>query len=72
MMTTRERMTAAPMRELEHRPHGPVDESAVGLRGLTKSFGAVQAVDHLSLEIGRGETVALLAAYFSSKAARGR
>jgi ABC-2 type transport system ATP-binding protein len=43
---------------------GPVDTSdeapAVSLRGLTKHFGAVRAVDDLSLEIRRGETVALL------------
>ncbi len=36
------------------------DEAAVSLRGLTKDFGSVRAVDHLSLEIRRGETVALL------------
>ncbi len=33
---------------------------AVSLRDLTKNFGSVRAVDHLSLEIRRGETVALL------------
>jgi ABC-2 type transport system ATP-binding protein len=32
----------------------------VSLRGLTKSFGGIRAVDHLTLEIQRGETVALL------------
>jgi ABC-2 type transport system ATP-binding protein len=35
-------------------------EIAVSLRGLTKQFGALRAVDSLSLEIRRGETVALL------------
>jgi ABC-2 type transport system ATP-binding protein len=35
-------------------------EAAVSLRGLTKRFGALRAVDALSLEIQRGETVALL------------
>jgi ABC-2 type transport system ATP-binding protein len=39
---------------------GTSDEAAVSLRGLTKDFGSVRAVDHLSLEIRRGETVALL------------
>src|SRR5262252_8391281 len=34
--------------------------TAVSLRGLTKRFGALRAVDDLSLEIQRGETVALL------------
>jgi len=34
--------------------------AAVSLRGLTKRFGALRAVDGLSLEIQRGETVALL------------
>src|SRR5690242_1745333 len=33
---------------------------AVGFDGLTKHFGSLRAVDHLSLEIGHGETVALL------------
>jgi ABC-2 type transport system ATP-binding protein len=36
------------------------DDLAVRLRGLRKQFGAVRAVDDLSLEIHRGETVALL------------
>lgn len=35
-------------------------DSAVSLHGLTKDFGSLRAVDHLSLEIRRGETVALL------------
>jgi ABC-2 type transport system ATP-binding protein len=35
-------------------------EMAVSLRGLTKRFGALRAVDDLTLEIRRGETVALL------------
>jgi ABC-2 type transport system ATP-binding protein len=35
-------------------------EAAVSLCGLTKRFGALRAVDTLSLEIQRGETVALL------------
>jgi ABC-2 type transport system ATP-binding protein len=35
-------------------------EMAVSLRGLTKRFGALGAVDDLTLEIRRGETVALL------------
>jgi len=36
------------------------NEAAVSLNGLTKDFGSVRAVDHLSLEIRQGETVALL------------
>ena len=36
------------------------EDAAVSLRGLTKRFGALRAVDDLSLEIRRGETVALL------------
>jgi ABC-2 type transport system ATP-binding protein len=36
------------------------NEPAVSLRGLTKTFGALRAVDDLNLEIRRGETVALL------------
>lgn len=35
-------------------------DSVVRLAGLTKEFGSLRAVDHLSLEIRRGETVALL------------
>src|SRR5258708_34739555 len=36
------------------------NEPAVSLRGLTKTFGSLRAVDDLNLEIRRGETVALL------------
>jgi ABC-2 type transport system ATP-binding protein len=35
-------------------------EAAVALRGLTKRYGAVTAVDHLDLTIQQGEVVALL------------
>ncbi len=35
-------------------------ESVVRLRGVTKTFGAIHAVDGIDLEIRRGETVALL------------
>ena len=39
----------------------PLDETiAVSFKGLTKHFGGLRAVDHLSLDIGHGETVALL------------
>jgi ABC-2 type transport system ATP-binding protein len=34
--------------------------TAVSIDGLTKHFGELCAVDHLSLDIGQGETVALL------------
>ena len=34
--------------------------AAVSFKGLTKHFGSLRAVDHLSLDIGHGETVALL------------
>ena len=40
--------------------NAPPDDVAVSLQGLTKDFGAVRAVDSLSLEIRRGEIVALL------------
>ena len=46
---------AAPMNE-----HNLSAEDAVCLQGLTKRFGALRAVDALSLDIRRGETVALL------------
>ncbi|MFF3140142.1 ATP-binding cassette domain-containing protein, partial [Streptomyces sp. NPDC057927] len=35
-------------------------ERAVSFTGAVKAFGAVRAVDGVDLEIGRGETVALL------------
>ena len=35
-------------------------DAVVRLTGLTKEFGSLRAVDHLNLEIRRGETVALL------------
>ncbi|HEU4781737.1 MAG TPA: ABC transporter ATP-binding protein, partial [Ktedonobacterales bacterium] len=40
--------------------HPTDDAAAVSFNGLTKHFGNVRAVDHLSLDIGHGETVALL------------
>ena len=48
-----------PIATSESDPMGKT-EPAVSLRGLTKRFGALRAVDTLSLEIQRGETVALL------------
>jgi ABC-2 type transport system ATP-binding protein len=42
------------------RHTGETTADAVSLRGLTKSFGALRAVDGLNLEVQRGETVALL------------
>jgi ABC-2 type transport system ATP-binding protein len=46
----------------DHAATHPESEDAVAvrLRGLKKQFGAVRAVDGVSLEIQRGETVALL------------
>src|SRR5215471_17310937 len=35
-------------------------ERVVQMRGVTKTFGSVRAVDGLDMEIRRGETVALL------------
>ena len=37
-----------------------VAERVVQLQGITKTFGAVRAVDGIDVEIRRGETVALL------------
>src|SRR5215813_11894098 len=34
--------------------------SAISLRGLTKRFGSVVAIDDLSLDVGDGELIALL------------
>jgi ABC-2 type transport system ATP-binding protein len=48
-----------PIATSESDPMGKT-EAAVSLRGLTKRFGALRAVDALTLEIQRGETVALL------------
>ena len=46
------------------RPGGTADRAggaaAVGFSGVTRSYGAVRAVDGLDLEIAAGETVALL------------
>ncbi len=50
--------TARRPRAEEGRMHE--DGIAVRLRGLTKRFGSLHAVDGLDLEIQRGETVALL------------
>jgi ABC-2 type transport system ATP-binding protein len=44
----------------EHAVAASAGDDAVSLRGLTKHFGALHAVDSLSLDIRRGETVALL------------
>ena len=32
----------------------------ISLRGLTRKFGDLTAVDHLSLEVGKGEIVGLV------------
>jgi ABC-2 type transport system ATP-binding protein len=40
--------------------HSTDGAAAVSFKGLTKHFGSLLAVDHLSLDIGHGETVALL------------
>lgn len=39
---------------------GPSDASAISLKGLTKKFGDLTAVDHIDLEIRRGEIFGLL------------
>lgn len=45
----------------EKEPHMSVSpETAIRLQGVTKSYGAVLAVQGIDLEIRRGETVALL------------
>jgi ABC-2 type transport system ATP-binding protein len=44
-----------------------MNEHAVLFQGVTKSFGAVRAVDGLNLSIDRGETVALLGANGAGK-----
>jgi ABC-2 type transport system ATP-binding protein len=41
-------------------PHSPVGVPGILLTGLTKSFGAVRAVQGINLDISPGETVALL------------
>lgn len=41
-------------------PGATAPEDAVRLIGVAKSFGAVRAVEGIDLEVGRGETVALL------------
>ncbi len=40
--------------------HGPASSDAVRVDGVSRSYGAVLAVDDVSLSVGRGETVALL------------
>jgi ABC-2 type transport system ATP-binding protein len=63
MVDTRERLerrASAPDRASEHWRQGLAGEDVVSLQGLTKDFGAVRAVDSLSLAIHPGETVALL------------
>jgi ABC-type Fe3+/spermidine/putrescine transport system ATPase subunit len=44
-----------------------VTATRLELRGLTKQFGAVMALDHLSLAVGRGEFLTLLGASGSGK-----
>lgn len=43
---------------LEHA--GPAGEAVVSLRGISKSFGAVRALDAVDLDIFRGEVVAIV------------
>src|SRR5215467_4960009 len=41
-------------------PRGDAVEPIIQTRGLTRRFGAVMAVDHLTLEVGRGEIFGLV------------
>ncbi|MFC7375717.1 MULTISPECIES: ABC transporter ATP-binding protein [unclassified Brachybacterium] len=41
-------------------PHEPPPAAAISLRGVTKHYGQVRAVQDLDLEVGHGEIVALL------------
>jgi ABC-2 type transport system ATP-binding protein len=52
-------MTHEPMASFAAQ-HSTNETPAVSFKGLTKHFGSLCAVNHLSLEIGHGETVALL------------
>jgi ABC-2 type transport system ATP-binding protein len=62
-MTTTERevrtMTDTMIRPAEDRPARPA-RAAVRLQGLSKSFGAVRAVDGIDLDLEQGRTVAVL------------
>ncbi len=42
----------------EHR--GPAGEAVISLRGISKSFGAVRALDAVDLDVFRGEVVAIV------------
>jgi ABC-2 type transport system ATP-binding protein len=67
MIETRQRSMSEAAEEMARMASGErggmtlaPEDVAVSLHGLTKRFGALRAVDNLSLEIKRGETVALL------------
>lgn len=53
-------MTAAIFAPVSHPATTSADAPVVALRGVEKTYGAVQAVKGIDLEIRRGETVALL------------
>src|SRR5579862_4124836 len=57
-MTDHLSATVAPRASLPTLAHGTAD--AVRVDGVTRRFGAVLAVDNLSLAVGHGETIALL------------
>ena len=50
----------APNRENDHAQEGSHTPLPIAVRGLTKRYGPVTAVDHISFTIGAGSTVALL------------
>ena len=56
----RSEVEARPPSRLGRRAGGGAGMSHVRVRGLSKSFGAVEAVRELNLEIERGELMAVL------------
>ena len=52
--------TTTPNTELRSGPHLPPEEAALGCRNVTKTFGAITAVDDVSIGIEDGEWVSIV------------
>src|ERR1700694_1264773 len=60
-------MSSAPTLAQTDSPVSPTAQPAIEIRELCKDFGALHAVDHLSLTVVRGEIFGLLGPHGSGK-----